>query len=220
MRGACRGDEASASVRGVSVEASDPDLLNAWRGGDQAAGEALFARHLPSIARFFRNKIQGDIEEMIQRTFLGCLESQDRFAGTGSFRGYLFGIARNVLYMHLRTTARHGTPIDVDAVSLCELGPTASALVARVEQEQLLLDALIRLPIAHQVILELFYWEELSVADIAVAMDVPVGTAATRLRRARQLLEAQMGELASSAELRDSIAVGFETWARGLRAQR
>lgn len=203
-----------------AAEASDSDLLTAWRGGEQAAGEALFARHFPSIARFFRNKIDGDIEELIQRTFLGCLEGQERLAGVGSFRGYLFGIARNVLYMHLRGNRRHGAPIDVDVVSLCELGPTASALVAKVEQEQLLLDALVRLPIAHQLVIELFYWEELSVAEIAEAMDVPVGTAATRLRRARQLLEAEMRTLASSTALRDSIAGGFETWARGLRDQR
>ncbi len=202
------------------AEASDAELLTAWRGGDQPSGETLFARHFQAIARFFRNKVQGDIEELIQRTFLGCLESQDRFSGAGSFRGYLFGIARNVLLMHLRTASRRGTPIDADEVSLCELGPTPSALVAKAQEEQLLLDALVRLPIAHQLTLELFYWEELSVADIAVALDVPVGTAATRLRRARQLLEAEMVALARSADLRDAVAGGFETWARALRAQR
>ncbi|MFY0540440.1 RNA polymerase sigma factor [Nannocystis pusilla] len=88
------------------ADASDSQLLTAWRGGDQAAGEALFARHFASIARFFRNKIHGDIEELIQRTFLGCLEGQQRFSGEGSFRGFLFGIARNVLYNQCgRTTA-------------------------------------------------------------------------------------------------------------------
>jgi len=202
------------------VEASDAELLTAWRGGDQAAGEALFARHFASIARFFRNKVADDIEELIQRTFLGCLEGQERFAGIVNFRGYLFGIARNQLYMHLRSHSRRGEAIDVDEVSLCALGPTPSALVAKLEEEQLLLDALVRLPIAHQLVLELFYWEDLGVADIAVAMDVPVGTAATRLRRARQLLEAEMVALAGDAALRDAVAGGFETWARALRAQR
>lgn len=203
-----------------AADASDSELLTAWRGGEEAAGEALFARHFPSIARFFRNKVQGDLEELIQRTFLGCLEGQERFTGAGSFRGYLFGIARNVLYMHLRTHARHGAAIDVDQVSLCELGPSPSVLIAKAEEQQLLLDALVRLPIAHQVILELFYWEELQVAEIAVAMAVPVGTAATRLRRARQLLAQEMEALANRADLRDAVAGGFETWARALRDER
>jgi RNA polymerase sigma-70 factor (ECF subfamily) len=202
------------------AEASDAELLTAWRGGEQAAGEELFARHFAAIARFFRNKVTGDIEELIQKTFLGCLEGHERFSGAGSFRGYLFGIARNVLLMHLRTHQRRGTAIDIEEVSLCELGPTASALVAKREEEQLLLDALVRLPLAHQLVIELFYWEELGVAEIAEALEVPVGTAASRLRRARQLLEEQMAQLARSSDIRDSIALGFETWARGLRTQR
>ncbi|WAS96442.1 RNA polymerase sigma factor [Nannocystis punicea] len=201
------------------ADASDSQLLTAWRGGDQAAGEALFARHFASIARFFRNKTHGDIEELIQRTFLGCLEGQQRFSGEGSFRGFLFGIARNVLYNHLRTNHRHGQPLDLDEVSLCELGPTASAVVAKEQEEQLLLDALFRLPLAHQLVIELFYWEELSLAEIAEALGVPVGTAATRLRRARQLLEEQMAMLTSSQAVRERIPFGFETWARNLRDQ-
>jgi RNA polymerase sigma factor (sigma-70 family) len=201
------------------VEATDSELLLAWRGGKQAAGEALFVRHFAAIARFFRNKVQGDIEELIQRCFLGCLEGQERFNGTGSFRGYLFGIARNVLFNHFRTQERHGSPVDLDEVSLHDLAPSASTMVAQRQEEQLLLDALCRLPLPHQLVIELFYWEDLSLAEIADALAVPVGTAATRLRRARQLLEAKMTELASSTALRDSISAGFETWARSLRAQ-
>lgn len=202
---------------GVEAERGDIELLQAWRAGDDAAGEALFARHFASIARFFRNKIQGDIEELVQRTFLGCLEGQARFSGQGSFRGFLFGVARNVLYMHLRTTARRGRPVDLDEVSLCELGPTASAAMARVEEERLLLDALVRLPLMYQLVIELFYWEELSLAEIAEALEIPVGTAATRLRRARQLLEEQIEALSGPGALREAVSVGFETWARGLR---
>lgn len=204
----------------LGMEATDTELLTAWRGGQQGAGEALFARHFAAIARFFRNKVQGDIEELIQRCFLGCLEGQERFRGEGSFRGYLFGIARNVLFSHLRAQARHGSPIDLDEVSLHDLGPSASTMVAQREEEQLLIDALYRLPLPHQLIIELFYWEDLGLAEIAEALGVPVGTAATRLRRARQLLEAQMAALADDVALRDSISAGFETWARALRAQK
>lgn len=201
----------------LAVNTSDTALLQAWRGGDQAAGEALFARHLSAIARFFRNKVQGDIEELIQRTFLGCFEAQENFKGTGSFRGFLFGIARNLLFNHFRANERHGAPVDLDTVSLYDLAPTASHMLAQREEEQLLLDALRRLPLAHQLTIELFYWEDLSLAEIAEVLDVPVGTAATRLRRARQLLEGAMTELASSTALRASISSGFETWARALR---
>lgn len=197
----------------------DAELLRAWRAGDQAAGETLFSRHFSAIARFFRNKIDGDIEELIQRTFLACLEGQERFSGEGSFRGYLFGIARNVLYKHFRADSRHGHAVDLDAVSLHDLSPTPSAVVARHEEERLLLAALRRLPLAHQVVIEFAYWEDMTVAEIAQALDIPLGTAATRIRRARQLLEEQMLALTTSLALCASISAGFETWARSLRDQ-
>lgn len=202
------------------MEESDTALLAAWRAGQEGAGQRLFRRHFPAIARFFRDKVRGDLEELIQTTFLGCLEGQARLRDDGSFRAFLFGIARNVLYKHYRTRASRGAAIDLDQVSLHDLGPTASTLIARDEKERLLLAALVRLPLAHQLVLEFAFWEEMSLAEIAEAMDIPVGTAATRLRRAKQLLAAEMTALAVSNELRASISSGLETWARGLRERR
>ena len=202
------------------MEETETVLLEAWRAGDEAAGEHLFRRHFPAVARCFRDKVRGDIEELVQATFLGCLEGQVRLRDAGSFRGFLFGIARNVLYNHYRSGRSHGVAVDLDRVSLHDLGPTASTIIGRDEQERLLLAALVRLPLAHQLVIEFAFWEEMSLAEIAEAMDVPVGTAATRLRRAKQLLAAEMTALTTSPALRSSISSGFETWARALRDQR
>lgn len=202
------------------VEPSDAALLEAWRAGRETAGEELFRRHFPAIARFFRGKVGGDIEELIQATFLGCIEGHGRLRADGSFRGFLFGLARNILYNHYRRQHSRGVAIDPEQCSLHDLGPTASTMIGRDEQQRLLLAALMRLPLAHQLVIEFAYWEEMTLAEIAEAMDVPVGTAATRLRRAKQLLEQQMNTLAESTQLRASIPSGFETWARALRDQR
>jgi len=196
----------------------DLELLAAWRAGDVSAGEALFSRHFAAVARFFRNKIDGDIEELIQRTFLGCLEGQHRFTGAGSFRGFLFGIARNILFNALRELKR-GREVNLAELSIHDLGPTPSAVAARCEEEQLLLAALRRLPLQYQIVLELSFWEDMTHADVAEALAIPVGTASTRLRRARQLLTEQLQVLASTPALGVAVSVGFETWARSLRAQ-
>ncbi len=202
------------------MEESDRALLAAWRVGDEDAGQRLYRRHLPAVARFFRDKVREDLEELIQATFLGLLEGHARLRDDGSFRGFLFGIARNHLFKHYRAKAVRGVVHDIEQVSLCDLGPTASTLIARNDQERLLLAGLVRLPLMYQLVLEFTFWEEMSLAEIAEAMDTPVGTAATRLRRAKQLLAAEMMELDTSTELRSSISSGLETWARMLRDQR
>ena len=199
--------------------ASDQKLLHAWRAGDRRAGSELFARHFDGVYRFFLNKVDGGVEDLVQRTFVACVEGRDRFREEASFRTYLFAIAHNLLKVHLRTTARSRRQ-DFERDSLVDLGAGPPTIVGACEEERLVVHALRKIPIESQVLLELFYWEDLGVADIAVAMDVPVGTAATRLRRARQLLEAEMVALAGDAALRDAVAGGFETWARALRAQR
>jgi len=198
------------------ADAGDEGLLVAWRAGDRDAGEALFTRHFAGIARFFRNKISGDIEELIQRTFLGCLEGQHRFTGAGSFRGWLFGIARNVLFNHFREHLRDPTQ-DLGDLSVHDLSPTPGAVVVRHEEERLLLGALRRLPLQHQIVLELAFWEDMTHAEIAEVLEIPVATASTRIRRAKHLLAEQLAALTTSPELRASLSGGFETWARSLR---
>ena len=99
------------------VDPTDAAVLEAWRAGDEAAGEELFRRHFPAIARFFRNKVHTDIEELIQTTFLGCIEGSGRVREDGSFRGFLFGLARNTLCNHFRRQRAHGKEFDVEQVS-------------------------------------------------------------------------------------------------------
>ena len=91
----------------------DQQLLVAWRGGDEDAGEVLFERFYDALSRFFRSKAGDGAPDLIQRTFLGCLEGQERFAGIVNFRGYLFGIARNVLYNFYRARTRSGEEIAI-----------------------------------------------------------------------------------------------------------
>mgnify|MGYP005853815329 CR=1 FL=1 len=199
---------------------ADPDLhlLDAWRAGDLDAGERLFLRHFPGVARFFRNKVDGDIEDLVQRTFLACLEAEPRFTGAGTFRGFLFGIARNVLFNSYRDLQRARGVVDLDDISLHDLTATPSAVAARGEEERLLLAALRRLPLQHQIVLELAYWEDLTHVEIADALGIPVGTASTRLRRAKQLLRDHLAALPAAPALRDSLLGGLDTWATALKA--
>jgi RNA polymerase sigma-70 factor (ECF subfamily) len=170
----------------------DLDLLVRWREGDRAAGQALFERYFESLYRFFRNKCAGDSDELVQSTFLACLDAKQQFRGDSSFRTYLFGIARNKLYHYFRSRKRDGV-LDPSASSVAELVTTPGTVLARDQAHRALLAALRELPVEQQTLLELHYWEELDTNELAAVFEVPAGTIRTWLFRARGKLRDLLG---------------------------
>lgn len=205
-----------------AVDADTPDtaLVAAWRDGDADAGERLFDRYYEPVVRFFRNKTDdASCRDLVQKTFLACVEGLERYREEASFRTYLFSIAYRLLCRLYRARRRHPAPIDFAIVTVQALDPSPSAIVARRDEQRLLLEALRRLPFNYQVALELVYWESMTAADAAAVLEIPLGTAKTWVRRARQSLTRILGEIATSDELLRSTLSDLNDWARSLRAQ-
>lgn len=189
--------------------------LVAWRSGDRAAGNALFERHFLVVCNFFRNKVSDGVDDLIQRTFLACIEAPHGFRGEGSFRGYLLGVARHVLLRHYREQRRDDRTFTPMVTSVCDLDPSPSVLVAGHREHARLLDGLRRIPLDLQIALELYFWEGMTMREIAEVLEVPPGTAASRLRRAKAALLEQLG---GSAGAPVDTPDDLEAWARTLRS--
>ncbi len=176
---------------------TDAELFREWANGDARAGATLFERHFTAIERFFRHKLVGEdpADDLVQQTFLGVLEARSRFRGEASFRTFLFAVARNVLGKYLRTKSRDARRFDPSLHSVADLGPSPSTALAVAQAAELLLDALRSLPVDSQTVLELFYWENMRSIEIAQVLEVPLGTAKTRLRTARLQLAAHLRTL-------------------------
>lgn len=203
-------------------EKLDEELIGAWRSGQQEAGEALFERYYDRVYRFFCNKFAADTRDLVQQTFMACVEGRERLRAGSSFRSYLFAVAHNVLRMHLRTRYR-AELVDLDgvtdSVTAYELSPGPSTILTRSREEQILLQALRSIPLEQQMLLELRYWEELKSSDIADILDVPDNTVRSRLHRAHGNLKVAMERLvASPAELASTID-NLDEWARRCRTQ-
>lgn len=195
----------------------DLELVEAWRRGDRRAGQELFARHFDAVHRFFRNKFRTGVDDLVQQTFVALVEGRERLQANQHFRSYLFGIAHNVMREQLRQVDRD-RQFDPMNTSIVALEPGPSTINAKRAEQQMLLQALRRIPLNHQVALELTYWEGLNAAEIGEILGVPHGTMRNRLRRARQLLEQAITELDEAPELRESTAAELETWARDVRS--
>jgi RNA polymerase sigma-70 factor (ECF subfamily) len=199
------------------ARASDEELLLQWREGDTRSGEALFDRYYGPVSRFFANKVQRERDDLVQATFSACLEKVDGLRTASSFRSFLFGIARFELLHHYRRKTKQGVSLDTERDSVCDLDPSPSLVVAKRQEQRLLLEALRRIPLQLQIVLELSYWEQLTSAEVAEIIDVPVGTVKSRLRRARERLEAAMAEVSESPALLASTTANLDAWAGDLK---
>jgi RNA polymerase sigma-70 factor (ECF subfamily) len=204
----------------VSEAADDAQLLAAWREGDARRGDELVRRHFKSVYRFFRGKIDGDVDDLVQQTFLACVEGQRRFRGEGSFRAFVLGIARFKFLNYLRK--KRGPAVDVEALdrgelSVFELTGSPSRVAARREEQRILAAALRRLPLDLQIAVELFYFEEMSTEDIGLVLEVPRGTVKTRLMRGRKRLAELIEEVAGSPAKAEATVSDIARWATDLR---
>jgi RNA polymerase sigma-70 factor (ECF subfamily) len=202
----------------VADPRSDAELLAAWRAGLSPAGGELFARHAPAIARFFRNKVSTPVEDLVQQTFLALLEGRERLEDPSKTRAYLFGVAHNVLRGHIRSLSR-AREIDEAHSSMIDLDPSPSSALGHKREQQLLLLALRRIPIQHQIALELYYWEGLETPEIAEVMGISASAMRSRMVRARELLAEALEQVAEAEHELRSTLEGLDAWARGVREQ-
>jgi RNA polymerase sigma-70 factor (ECF subfamily) len=198
-------------------EPSDLDLLTAWRAGDASAGNTLLVRLFPMVYRFFASKLDRGIDDLAQRTFETCVASRERIPAHAGLRAWVLGVARNHLLHELRSRMRHDDRLQPLEVTVEGIVGSPSALVAERDEQRILVHALRRIPIDFQITLELFYWEDMSVAEAAFVLGVEEGTVRSRLTRARKLLEQRIEQAASRPELGESTIRSLDTWARSLR---
>ena len=190
---------------------SDLNLLSAWQDGDQAAGQELFLRHFDRLLQFFWNKVPCGAEDLVQETLLACHVSRSRIEVP--FSVYLYAVARRRLLAHWEKAYRTQRRIEPLVTSAAEVAKSPTTLIVEKEETRLLLRALRDLPVDHQLLLELFYWENLSGRELAVVLEIPEGTVRTRLRRARAMLEEAITRLADSPRLAETTSANLDTWA-------
>ncbi len=203
------------SVNEVS-DRSDEELFEAWRGGEAAAGTALFERYFDPLYRFLRGKVDTAVEDLLQQTFLACVKRKDALREGAKFRSYLFTVARHELFEHWRQRRKRAGDVDVGELSIKDLGTSPSGVVARQAEHRLLLRALQSIPLDLQIALELHYWEGMTGPELAEVLGIPEGTVRSRLRRAQEALEAAMTELAEDPESLASTRAGLDNWAASL----
>lgn len=173
----------------------DSQRWRAWIAGDEAAGDQLIRKYLPVVRGYFLRKVgkTGDTaDELTQRTFLTAVQKRDGFHPGGNIRAYLLGIARLELLHHAEG---RGAGIRGDRLpeqTYPTHVPSPGTVIHLRREHARMRRAIAHIPKSHRTVLELFYWDELGVNEIARVLDVAQGTVKSRLARAREALRVEV----------------------------
>lgn len=172
-------------------ETTEMRLVRTWRSGDRDAGDKLLRRYAPILHSYFSRRVGRNVDDLVQRTLLACIQSMGRFEGRSSFKSYLLGIAQNQFLMSLRSD---GPLVSSDvALSLSTRPDETPSQLAAFRQEQLILVmALLKVEPEFRLVLKLFYWGGCSVEEIAEELGIRPGTVKSRLARGRAMLRANV----------------------------
>lgn len=181
------------------MERSDAELLAASRRGERAAFGALIERYQGVVCAVSYSGT-GDrslSEDVAQDTFLAAWRQLDQLREVGRLRAWLCGIARNLARKARRARSREA-PVDPSTEPLAldaAMEATPFERVSEQESESLVRSALDRVPESYREVLVLYYREQRSVREVALALELSEQAVMQRLSRGRQYLADGVNQL-------------------------
>jgi RNA polymerase sigma-70 factor, ECF subfamily len=178
------------TIRGAAE--SDEQLMLTFSKGSAEAFTELFRRYQQPLFGFFRRRVAdpAHAEELTQETFFAIFRAGSRYQPRALFRTYLYAIAFKILRTYRRKAALRTTFFG---------GGTKEPTVNVSDAELSLRNAVGKLDRVDREILLLREFEELSYAEIADVLNLPVNTVRSRLFRARTALRGLLSAPASKA---------------------
>ncbi|QUS42129.1 sigma-70 family RNA polymerase sigma factor [Tardiphaga alba] len=181
---------------------SDEMLLEKIAEGDRSAMHTLYARHNVRVYRFVLRMLR-DVsasEDLVSQVFLDVWRTASQFEGRSQVSTWLLSIARFKALTALRQ--RKYEDIDQDEVmEVADSADTPEASLDRSRTSEILRACVAKLSPAHREIVNLVYYHEKSVDEVAGIVGIPASTVKTRMFYARK----QLADLLKTAGI-DSIA--------------
>ncbi|NES26287.1 sigma-70 family RNA polymerase sigma factor [Micromonospora terminaliae] len=182
----------------TDAEETDAEIISRMHG-DPAVFDAIFDRYYPAIHGYASRRLGRDLaDDVAAETFLVAFDHWRRYDTTQhSARPWLFGIASNLIAGHRRAEARQyralarAEHVDRDGND----GP-ADRIAVRLDAQAVrarLAAALAEISPSDREVVLLVAWADLTCEEVSRALEIPAGTARSRLHRARKRLRAALG---------------------------
>lgn len=173
---------------------TDEALALAAQAGDSAAFGQLIDRFQPKLLRYGKRFLATteDIEDMVQEVFIKAYTNLQSFDAARAFSPWIYRIAHNQFVNELKKQSRQPWRVfDADTIFPTVAAPeTADRELLAAELSDELEHSLAALDGKYREPLVLFFWQELSYAEIAEVLKIPVTTVGVRITRAKAMLRA------------------------------
>jgi RNA polymerase sigma-70 factor, ECF subfamily len=172
---------------GEHPERSDERLLERVAAGDRLAMEVLYARHHLRIYRFVLGLVNDapTAEDLTSDVFLDVWKQADRFEGRSQVSTWMLSIARYKAMSALRSHTNDPLNDEI-ATKIPDSADNAEVIVQKHNESIVLRQCLMQLSPAHREVIDLVYYHEKSVAEVAEITGVPPNTVKTRMFHARK----------------------------------
>ncbi len=180
---------------------SDEELMDAVAYGDSRALSELVGRYHAPLRRFFVQLLSWDravADDLVQETFVRLLR-QRSYSPERPFRPWLFTVASNLAKNYWlgqsRERATLGSNLDEAAAGLEDRSPGPEERAEANDELRRIGQALARLPEEYRLTLILRFSNDLSLAEIAKVLEIPLGTVKSRLSVGARKLRAALGDI-------------------------
>jgi RNA polymerase sigma-70 factor (ECF subfamily) len=179
-------------------ERLDETLLESIAAGDKFAMQVFFQRHNVRVYRFLLRLIENAsvAEEIVSEVFLNVWRQAGSFEAKCQVTTWLLAIARHKAMSVLRR--RSEAQLDASAATIVDPSDDAETILDREDRGKIIRACLTQLSPSHREIIDLVYYHEKSVAEVARIVGAPKGTVKTRMFYARS----HMAKLLAAAGVR------------------
>ena len=187
-------ESAASSTVQSDREAPDQSLIKAIAGGDRRAMHTLYTRHNVRIYRFILRLVKNAAlaEDLVSEVFVDVWRDARSFKGKSQISTWLLAIARNKAISALRR--RCDEQLDEEALAVVEdPADNPQILLEKGDRVAIVQRCLAQLSPSHREVLDLVYYHEKSVDEVAEIVGIPVGTVKTRMFYARNHMKASLG---------------------------
>ena len=175
-----------------------PEILEACRRGDREAFRALYDTYkdrVYSIAYYFFHADADAASEVTQQVFLKLMRELTRFRGDAAFSTWLYRLVVNACVDRSRSRRKDAVGEDPVVLERLATHPSHEEFFARREVAESVQRAIATLPGKLRAAILLRYFEDLSYADMAAALNCSIGTVASRLSRGHRLLAKKLAPM-------------------------